>query len=237
MLNFYELNDVKKLNTPSYNPHFKATQMNIPFRCGLIGASGSGKTNALLNYIKLTSGTFAEILVVYKSSEPLYELLDKKLKGKNIFFYTDLSKLPDPKDLKETDTKQRLIVFDDQIAEKDQSKIINYFIYGRKRGCTIFILSQSYYAIPKTIRGQFSYLILVKVSGQRDLNMILKDTGSLGLEDESLLKKMYNKATSTKMNFLKIDLNTSNLNKKFSVNFTDFFTLNEEDIDNSDSDK
>jgi ABC-type oligopeptide transport system ATPase subunit len=101
MLNFYELNDVKKLNTPSYNPHFKATQMNIPLRCGLIGASGSGKTNALMNYIKLTSGTFGEIHICYKTTEPLYELLDKKLKGKNIYFYTDVSKMPEPKDLKE----------------------------------------------------------------------------------------------------------------------------------------
>lgn len=236
MLNFYELNDVKKLNTPSYNPHFKATQMNIPFRCGLIGASGSGKTNALMNYIKLTSGTFGEIHICYKTTEPLYELLDKKLKSKNIYFYTDVSKMPEPKDLKEKE-KQKLIIFDDMLADKDQTKIINYFIYGRKQNCSTFILSQSYYGVPKTIRGQFSYLILVKVSGQRDLNMILKDTGSLGLEDESLLKKMYNKATSTKMNFLKIDLNTSDLNKKFSINFTDFFKLNEEDVDNSDSDK
>lgn len=236
MLNFYELNDVKKLNTPSYNPHFKATQMNIPFRCGLIGASGSGKTNALMNYIKLTSGTFGEIHICYKTTEPLYELLDKKLKSKNIYFYTDVGKMPEPKDLKEKE-KQKLIIFDDMLADKDQTKIINYFIYGRKQNCSTFILSQSYYGVPKTIRGQFSYLILVKVSGQRDLNMILKDTGSLGLEDESLLKKMYNKATSTKMNFLKIDLNTSDLNKKFSINFTDFFKLNEEDVDNSDSDK
>jgi hypothetical protein len=235
MLNFYELNDVKKLNTPSYNPHFKQTQMNIPFRCGLIGASGSGKTNALMNYIRLTSGTFGEIHICYKTTEPLYELLDKKLKSKNIYFYTDVSKMPEPKDLKEKE-KQKLIIFDDMLADKDQTKIINYFIYGRKQNCSTFILSQSYYGVPKTIRGQFSYLILVKVSGQRDLNMILKDTGSLGLEDESLLKKMYNKATSTKMNFLKIDLNTSDLNKKFSINFTDFFKLTDEIANNSDSD-
>ena len=235
MLNFYELNDVKKLNTPSYNPHFKQTQMNIPFRCGLIGASGSGKTNALMNYIRLTSGTFGEIHICYKTTEPLYELLDKKLKSKNIYFYTDVSKMPEPKDLKEKE-KQKLIIFDDMLANKDQTKIINYFIYGRKQNCSTFILSQSYYGVPKTIRGQFSYLILVKVSGQRDLNMILKDTGSLGLEDESLLKKMYNKATSTKMNFLKIDLNTSDLNKKFSINFTDFFKLTDEIANNSDSD-
>lgn len=230
MLNFYELNDVKKLNNPSYNPHFKQTQMNIPFRCGLIGASGSGKTNALMNYIRLTSGTFGEIHICYKSTEPLYELLDKKLKGKNIYFYTDISKMPEPKDLKEKE-KQKLIIFDDMLADKNQSKIINYFIYGRKQNCSTFILSQSYYGIPKTIRGQFSYLILVKVSGERDLNMILRDTGSLGLEDPTLLKKMYNKATSIKMNFLKIDLNSSDLNKKFSTNFTEFFKLTNDESD------
>lgn len=74
------------MNKSSYNPGFNETQMSIPFRCGLIGASGSGKTNYLMNYIKLSSGTFGEIHICYKASEPLYELLDKKLQSKNIFF-------------------------------------------------------------------------------------------------------------------------------------------------------
>jgi hypothetical protein len=127
MLNFYELNDVKKLNTPSYNPHFK-TNSNEYYRSDvdLPGATGTGKTNALMNYIRLTSGTFGEIHICYKTTEPLYELLDKKLKGKNIYFYTDVSKMPEPKDLKEKE-KQKLIIFDDMLADKDQAKIINYF--------------------------------------------------------------------------------------------------------------
>lgn len=135
--------------------------------------------------------------------------------------------MPEPRDLNKG--IQKLIVFDDMIADKNQEKIINYFIYGRKQGCSTFILSQSYYAIPKTIRGhQFSYLILVKISGVRDLNMILKDTGSLNFDDDTLLKKMYNKATSTPMNFLKIDMNLSDINKRFSLNFNQFFKLENE---------
>ncbi len=131
--------------------------------------------------------------------------------------------MPEPRDL--IKGIQKLVIFDDMIADKDQQKIINYFIYGRKQDISTFILSQSYYVITKTIRLQLSHLFLVKISGVRDLNMILKDTGSLGLDDDSLLKKMYNKATSTPMNFLKIDMNTSNLDKKFSINFNQFFKL------------
>jgi hypothetical protein len=40
------------------------------------------------------------------------------------------------------------------------------------------------------------------------------------------------------MNFLNYDLNSSDFNKKFSINFTEFFKLSNEEIeDDSDSDK
>ena len=39
------------------------------------------------------------------------------------------------------------------------------------------------------------------------------------------LKKLYDDATKEKFNFLKINLNTSDLNKKFSKNFNEFYLL------------
>ena len=224
LVNFYTLKEVKDLKEQSYNPHFNETDIEIPSRTAIIGASGSGKTISLLNYILITPNTFGHITIVTKQNEALYEFLDKKLKGKNITIYYDLDKLPEPRDFPNKEL-QNLLIFDDQVVTKNQSKIINYFIYGRKvgAGITIFYLTQSYYSVPKTIRGQLSYIFLIKISQKRDLNLILLDSGDMLGKDQ--LKKLYDDATKEKFNFLKINLNTSDLNKKFSKNFNEFYLL------------
>ena len=224
LVNFYTLKEVKDLKEQSYNPHFNETDIEIPSRTAIIGASGSGKTISLLNYILITPNTFGHITIVTKQNEALCEFLDKKLKGKNITIYYDLDKLPEPRDFPNKEL-QNLLIFDDQVVTKNQSKIINYFIYGRKvgAGITIFYLTQSYYSVPKTIRAQLSYIFLIKINQKRDLNLILLDSGDMLGKDQ--LKKLYDDATKEKFNFLKINLNTSDLNKKFSKNFNEFYLL------------
>jgi len=224
LLNFYTLKEVKDLKEQSYNPHFDKSDIEIPSRTAILGASGSGKTISLLNYILITPNTFGHITIVTKQNEPLYEFLEKKLKGKNITIHYDLDKLPEPRDFPNKEL-QNLLIFDDQVVTKNQSKIINYFIYGRKvgAGITIFYLTQSYYSVPKTIRSQLSYIFLIKIGQKRDLNLILSDSG--GLVEKEELKKLYDDATKEKFNFLKINLNTTDLNKKFSKNFNEFYLL------------
>ena len=224
LVNFYSLKEVKDLKEQSYNPHFNQSDIEIPSRTAIIGASGSGKTISLLNYILLTPNTFGHITIVTKQNEPLYEFLEKKLKGKNITIHYDLDKLPEPRDFPNKEL-QNLLIFDDQVVTKNQSKIINYFIYGRKvgAGITIFYLTQSYYSVPKTIRSQLSYIFLIKIGQKRDLNLILSDSG--GLVEQHELRRLYEEATKNKFDFLKINLNTTDLNRKFSKNFNDFYLL------------
>ncbi len=81
LINFYDVPAVKKLANKSYNPHFKDVQIDIPSRVALIGRSGAGKTNALINYIYKTQDTFIHIVVCYKEPEPLYEYLQNKLES------------------------------------------------------------------------------------------------------------------------------------------------------------
>ena len=75
-----------------------------------------------------------------------------------------------------------MLVFDDQVAEKNQAKIEEYYIRGRKigGGITMASLSQSFLAIPTLIRRQFNYAIILKLSGKKDLNLILSNY-SLGI--------------------------------------------------------
>ena len=109
--------------------------------------------------------------------------------------------------------------------KKTKKKIVEYFIWGRKigAGITCCYLSQSYYQVPKTIRAHLSYIWLVKIGQKRDLNLILADSG--GLVDKKTLMQLYEDATQQKFNFLKINLNTVDMNKTFSNNFIDFYLL------------
>ena len=99
-----------------------------------------------------------------------------KIGSKNITFYTKLTDLTSPIELY-MGNKQILLCFDDQVAEKNHSKIEEYFIRGRKigRGITMIYLSQSFFAISTLIRRQFNDVIILKLSGKRDLNLILSN--------------------------------------------------------------
>ena len=227
IINFYEHKDVKKLLTEYHNPHFDETQIKLPFRLGLVGSSSSGKTQILLNYIAKANDTFGQIIVCCKMrDEPLYAFLEKKISAKYIKFYTSLAELPSPNELgKEYGDKQILMIFDDMVNEKNQEIIKEYFIRGRKiaGGISMVYISQDFFKIPTLVRRQFNYLMLLKLSSLRDLNLILSDF-SLGV-DKKLLQLLYKDATKVRGEFLKIDVDNPEMNLKFSHNWTDFYPI------------
>jgi hypothetical protein len=232
MTNFYQHKDIKKYVTKYHNPNFQDTQIDIPCRIGVIAPSGTGKTQWVLNFISRSSGTFGHIIILYKASEPLYEFLRDKIGSKNITFYTKLTELPNPNDLG-FGKKQVLMIFDDQIAERNQAKIEEYFLRGRKvgGGISMCYLSQNFFQIPTLIRRQFNYVIILKLSGNRDMKQIIQNY-SLGLDANEVVK-LYKDATKEKFNFLKIAVEERNDNKRFSKNFTGFYNIS----DDSDSDE
>jgi hypothetical protein len=138
--------------------------------------------------------------------------------------------LPQPNELGRKD-QQQLIVFDDQIAESDKAHQIvkEYMLRGRKVGAGVscIYLSQSYFKIPRFCRLQATHLILFKLSSTRDMNSILKEC-SLGVDKEQL-EYIYKDATKQKFNFLKVDIETPNENKKFSHNWTDFYHIDDDE--------
>lgn len=226
LINFYELKDVKKYMPQSKNPHFEETQIKIPSRVLCTGCTGAGKTHMLTNYLYLAQDTFIHIYVVYKMEEPLYEYLAEKLKG-NITFFDDLSKLPRVNDLPYTKEGQVLLIFDDQVNEKDQKKIQEYFLRGRKQGqgISMWYLTQSYYAVPKFLRQQINYLIIIKIDSEADLKNVLRNY-ALGVDIKQLVH-IFEDATKEFPCFLKIDLSTSDNNKRFSKDFDEFYKLKE----------
>ena len=60
------------------------------------------------------------------------------------------------------DESQKIVVFDDFICDKNQKPLIDYFIRGRHKNCSVIYLSQSFYKTPKDImlNCMFTFLCL-----------------------------------------------------------------------------
>jgi len=199
------------------NPNFNLHQFKIPFRACVVAPSGSGKTNWLLNLIHLFSvgeGTFADITIITRNKdEPLYNFLTTKCD--QIQVKEGLHNLPS---LDKFDKRcNHLVVLDDLVLSKDLSAVENYYIRARKLNCSVLFLSQSYFRIPKIIRNNCSYMVLLKLSGNREVNLIMSEFG-LGVTKEQLLE-MYKYATAEKFSPLIIDLEQEP-DKRFRKGFT-----------------
>ena len=222
MENFYSRKDVKKYCVKADNPNYDLHHFDTPFRSLVVAPSGSGKSNFITNLISLFckgKGTFDSIFIFCKcKDEALYQFLGDKSKGL-IEVHEDLEKLPALNELKPSE--QTLIIFDDFITDIKKFPIISkYFIRGRKRGCSLMFLSQSYYNTPKFIRQNINYLVVLKLGGTRDVNSILREC-SIGLTKEQLLS-MYKEATREKFDVFIINLD-KNTNERYRHNFLNYF--------------
>ena len=228
IINFYSLKKVQKFTTKSINPNYKKHNITVPFRSILIGSSGAGKTNLLLNIIAQFGNTFNHIYVYTKAEEPLYYYLESQIHSDLLTIKYDLDeckKFPD-----ENYYGQSLCIFDDMVneSEKDQKCIAELFVRGRKLqgGVSLLYLTQSYFKVPKTIRLQTQYVFILKVSGMRDLTMILSEY-SLNATTEQLTN-MYNYCCNSRTfgNFMLIDLVAAQ-DKTYRKNFKQYLNIEE----------
>ena len=217
----------------SHNPHFNIHHIKIPFRMLIIGSSGSGKTQTLMSLIYNMPDTFESIIVTTKNKdEPLYNYMDEKYGKKGIKIQEiDKDGLPD---LDKFDkTQQHLLVMDDLVGEKNQKPMCDFFIRARKKNCSLIYISQSYYAVPKMIRNNLTYLIIKQVSSMKNLLMISREY-DLGI-DKTQLTTMYKDATKGKQGFLLMDLE-GDPDERFRKNFDEYYDLKQGDESSSDSD-
>jgi ABC-type dipeptide/oligopeptide/nickel transport system ATPase component len=170
----------------------------------IAGSSGSGKTNTLLNLLHIMPNTFENIDIITKNKdEPIYNWLEDKL-GKDGLKIREIDKDGMPDLDKYDKTQNNLIVMDDLVGEKNQKPMEQFFIRARKKGCSLIYITQSYYAVPKMIRNNLTYLIIKQISSMKNLLMISREY-DIGIPKEALIE-IYKDATKNKMEFLMIDL-------------------------------
>ena len=223
--NYYEEMPKKYKAKQRTYKNFDKIHISIPNRIAVIGSSGSGKSNILLNLI-IGMNCFSKIYMFIKCpEEPLYKfiieelrLVEKKLKTEILFVSTDMDELPSVDDF--DPDQNNLCIFDDVISESISKlkNVSDLWIRGRKQNITTIFLSQSYTAIPKLIRKNTDVIIFKKIGTKRDLSLILSEY-SLDLPLDEL-KRMYKSChTSSITNFFMINQSARDPKYMYCHNF------------------
>ena len=92
---------------------------------------------------------------------------------------------------------QKIIIFDDYVCEKNQREIVDYFIQGRHKNCSVIYLSQSFYKTLRDIRLNCSHYCIYEFPSSRERNTISSEHG--------VDKEKFKKATKKPFSFLYVD--------------------------------
>ena len=160
------------------------------YRMLIIGSSGSGKTNALLNLIKKDNDNFIDKIYLYAKDldEPKYQFSIKKRENAGIknlndpSAFIEYSKTMDDvySNIDDYNPKRKrkiLIVFDDMIADimankRFQAIIKELFIRCRKLNIPLTFITQSYFSVPKEVRLNSTHYLIMKIHNKRELQQI-----------------------------------------------------------------
>ena len=185
-----------------------------PYRILIVGGSGSGKTNVLLNLINNQPDIDKVYLYAKVPYEKKYQyLINKREKvGLNHFndpkaFMEYSNDMQDVyKNIEDYDPiKKRkiLIVFDDMIAYMINNNKLNpvvteLFIRGRK--LSIVFIAQSYFKVPKDVRLNSTHFFIMKIPNKRELQQTaLNHSSDIDFKD---FMNIYKKCTTEPYSFL-----------------------------------
>ena len=187
--------EIPNYDTNTKNKKFKQLLPFMPndtFRMLICGKSGSGKTNLLYHMLIEPLLHYDEIHLYAKNLEQeKYQNLMNKMNEISREVDYDIITVSNDKIIPIThlpyEDHQKIIIFDDYVCEKNQSEIVDYFIQGRQKNCSIIYLSQSFYKTPKDIRLNCSHFCIFKFPSSRERNLISSELG--------VKKEQYKKAT------------------------------------------
>ena len=189
-----------------------------PYRIIIIGGSGSGKTNALINLINEKNDIDKIYLYAKDLSEPKYEHLIKNredagikhLNNPNAFIKCSNTMDDVYQNINDYNPirKRKKNVFDDMIADimtnkKFQALIKELFIRCRKLNISLFFITQSYFSVSKDVRLNTTHYFIMKINGKRELeNTARNHSADI---DYKYFMKIYRECTKEPFDFLTID--------------------------------
>ena len=187
-----------------------------PYKILIIGGSGSGKANALLNLIHNQQDIDKIYLHAKDPYEDKYNLLINKRESTGLKHFNDpkvfIEYSNDMHDVHKNinnynpDKENKiLIVFDDMIADMINNKILNsivtkLFIRGRKLNISLVFITQSYFKVPKDVRLNTTHFFIMKIPNKRELQQIaINHSSDINTKD---FISIYKKCTEKPYSFL-----------------------------------
>ena len=185
----------------------------------IIGGSGSGKTNKLLNLINEQNDIDKIYLYARDLNEPKYKILIKKRKDAGIKHLNDPNAFIESSntmddvyeninDYNSSRKRKILIIFDDMIADimtnkRFQAIIKELFIRSKKLNISLVFITLSYFSAPKDVRLNSIHYLIIKINNKRELqNTVINHSADIDYQD---FIKMYRECTKEPHNFLTID--------------------------------
>ena len=198
------------------NSHFKRLLPYMPsntFRMLMCGPSGCGKTNTLMHMLynllyydkiyfyskNLEQPKYQGVLQTFApiSQECGYDVIEAS--NDEIMPVSELD-----------DEVQTIVIFDDFVCEKNQKPLIEHFIRGRHKNCSVIYLSQSYYLAPKDIRLNCSHFCIFDSPSAAETNRMCKEV--------NVDKKKFLRTTGEPYSFAYIDKISKTMRKNFNEN-------------------
>lgn len=193
-------------------------------RCLLVGASGSGKTNAMLSLIAHPNGLRFENIYLYSKSlyQPKYQYLKQlinPIKEIGYFEYDDGNDILPPNQV----NQNSIIIFDD-IASCNQDIIRDYFSFGRHREIDCFYLCQTYSSIPKQLIRDNANLIIMFRQDNTNLKHVYDDHVSVDMTFQQF-KDLCANCWTQKYGFVVIDKDCEMNKGRYRKEFDGFITV------------
>ena len=193
------------------------------YRMLIVGGSGSGKTNALLNLINNQPDIDKIYLYAKDPYEKKYQYSINKREKVGLNHFNDLkASMEYSNDMQDVHKniedcnpiKKRkiLLVFDDMIADMIKNNKLNpivtqLFIRGRKLNISIVFITQSYFKVPKDLRLNSTHFFIMKIPNKRELQKItLNHSSDIDFKD---FMNIYKKCTIEPYSFLVNDTTLS----------------------------
>ena len=206
MINFDDYTNENVIEHNSKWPYIS----DHPYRILVIGGSGSGKTNALLNLINNQPDIDEIYLYAKDPYEAKYQYLINKREKVGLDDFDDPKTFIEysndmqdvHKNIDDYNPRKKckvLMVFDDMIADMINNKkldsiVTELFIRGRKINISIVFITQSYFKVPKDVRLNSTHFFIMKISNKRGLQQTaLNHSSDIDFKDFIKIYKKYAK--------------------------------------------
>lgn len=193
----------------------------------IVGATGQGKTNLLLNMLLQWMNFEKCTIYTLNPHQDKYRIL-QDFEDQFSDIAPQQFELLSPEEVAPVenldDEQNKIIVFDDiKIDGKNMKNVMEYFSLSRNKNCNCIYLSQSYYDVPKYIRRNTKCFVLFGGLDNKDIRHIADDMcKNISRKD---FEDIYGKATAEPFSYMVVDKTAKYVPEMYRKNSTNFSCL------------